>query len=188
MRISARHRDGIRRGFRLVANLLLGFVTLVLVLAGTTALAGGDPGRFGKAGDLVALLIGASILFVTANRWKTWIAGFFGLPGVISAIGILVSGHAPAWPFTPVPWRDGARVLTFSVLLTALTFPSNDFRKPSDWLSRACLTAAVVTFFMAVVSGTTNYGWLACCLALLTSVRIRHFIQVRHPRRFQGSH
>lgn len=172
MNIPAQRRIEVVRGFRLVANLLLGFVTIVLVWAGTMAFNGGDPGRFGKAGDFVALLVGTSILFATANRWKTWIAGFFGLPAVINAIGIFSSGHTLVWPYKPVPWTDGVAVLTFAVLLTALTFPNADLRKPSHSFDRACLTLAVVMFFVGALRTTPSYGWLACCLAMFAIVRI----------------
>lgn len=183
MKISARHRAEVLRGFRLVANLLLGFATLVLVTVGAATLTGDDPGRFGRGGDFLALLISASILFATANHWKTWIAGFFGVPGVFAAIAILMSGHMPAWPYKPVPWREGALVLTVTVLLTGLTFPSVDFRKPSDSFSRACLTVAVITFFVAVAHEATNFGWLACSLTLFTTVRIRNVILKRRRHR-----
>lgn len=146
MRTSTRHKSHIVRSLRLVAKLLLGFVTLVLLMGGTMGLMGGEPGRFGKTGDVIALLAGASILFATANGWKTWIAGFFGLPAIFSGIGILISGHMPTWPYKPVPLPERVLGLTFAILLTLLTFPSTSFRKPSGSPGRACLTAAVITF------------------------------------------
>lgn len=182
MRISARRRGQFVRGFRLAGNLLLGFVTLAFVAIGATVLTGGEPGRFGKVGDCIALLAGFWILFARADDWKTWVAGFFGFPGLCSGVGILISGHMAAYPYKPVPQKDAILILVFAVLLTAATFPTADFRKPCGPFSRALLAAAVVAFFMAVVQGTTNYTWLAVSLGLFLVVRLR-LLLVKHRTR-----
>lgn len=113
MRISARRRRQFVRGFRLAGNLLLGFVTLAFVAIGATVLTGGEPGRFSKVGDCIALLAGFWILFARADDWKTWVAGFFGFPGLCSGVGILISGHMAAYPYKPVPQKDAILILVF---------------------------------------------------------------------------
>jgi hypothetical protein len=102
MGISAKHRHEIRRGFRTTGNLLLGFVTLVLLFAGPSVWNESDPGRFGKARAYAALGISVLILYLTANGWKGWIAGFFGLRGVLASLIVLFSGRMLAWPYKPV--------------------------------------------------------------------------------------
>lgn len=117
MGISAKHRQEIWRGFRATGNLLLDFVTLVLLFGGASVWNGSDPGRFGKAGAYAALGFSALILYLTANGWKGWIAGFFGLRGVLASLTVLFSGHMLAWPYKPVARVDSLLVLAFSVVL-----------------------------------------------------------------------
>jgi len=172
MRISAKRRRQVTRGLRLSGNLLLGFVTLVLVVDGANALTGGEAGRFGKIGDFIALVAGFSVLFAKADRWKTWVAGFFGLPGLFNGLGILISGHMATYPYTPVPRNEAAMVIIFAILLMAATFPTAQFRKPCGPLCRALLSAAVVAFFMAVVRGATNYRLLGVSSGLFVGARL----------------
>jgi hypothetical protein len=182
MGISALRRRQFVRGLRLAGNLLLGFVTLMFVAIGATVLTGGEPGRFGKVGDCIALLAGFWILFARADDWKTWVAGFFGFTGLCSGVGILISGHMATYPYKPVPQKDAILIVVFAVLLTAATFPTADFRRPCGPFGRALLAVAVVAFFMAVVLGPTNYTWLAVSLALFVIVRLR-FLLVKHRTR-----
>jgi hypothetical protein len=146
MGISAKYRQEIWRGFRTTGNLLLGFATLVLLFVGASVSNGSDPGRFGKAGAYAAIAFSALILYLTANGWKGWIAGFFGLPGVLASLIVLFSGHMLAWPYKPVARVDSLLVLAFSIVLTVSTYPLGTLKRRLDVPNRLCLVFAVLAF------------------------------------------
>ena len=115
--LSAKHRRAVVNGFRLFGYLLLGFVTMVLLLLGTIAITGGNTGRIGKAGAYLAYAVGITILYTTADKWKMWIAGFFGLPALSNACIMLSSGDTLSWPYALVPFRDRLFMVAYAVVL-----------------------------------------------------------------------
>jgi hypothetical protein len=175
MGISAKHRQEIWCGFRTTGNLLLGFAALVLLFAGAAVWNGSDPGRFGKVGAYAALGLSVLILYLTANGWKGWIAGFFGLPGVLASLTFLFSGHMLAWPYKPVAPVDSVLVLAFSLVLTIATYPLATLKRRLDVPNRLCLVFAVLAFAIGVLRDDNRIGyvWLCGCLGLCLLVRLR---------------
>lgn len=171
--LSTKHRKEVLNGFRIVGNLLLGFVTMVLLLLGTSAIIGGETGRVAKAGAYLAYAAGLTILYITADRWKVWIAGFFGLPGLWNSWIVLSTGHALHWPYTPVLLRDRLFMVAFCTALFVLTYPSSKWRKQFDLINHLCLVAGVVAFFFSW-AGVKNYCVpLLITLALFSVIRLR---------------
>ncbi len=151
-----KRKQEIRNGFRLAGNLLLGFITMVLLLLGALALTGHDMGRVGRGVGYLAFAAGITIVHLTAERWKTYIAGFFGLPGLWNGCIVLSSGHTLAWPYKPVLLVDRLFEIGFCIALILLTYPSSKWRKPFDGLSHLCFVGAVIAFFFAWVNQETT--------------------------------
>ena len=171
--LSAQHRKEVVNGFQIVGNLLIGFVTMVLLLLGTVSITGGDTGRFGTTEAFLGYAAGITVLYVSAERWKNLIAGFFGLPGLWNSWIILSTGHSLHWPYTPVPLRDRLFMLAFCAGLICIAYPSAKWRKPFDLLNRMFLVAGVLAFFVAWVGVRNYYAPLLVALALFSTVRLR---------------
>jgi hypothetical protein len=181
--LSAKHRREVVNGFQLVGYLLLGFVTMVLLLLGTVGITGGDTGRVGKVGAYLAYAAGITVLYVMAEKWKVWIAGFFGLPGLWNSWIVLSTGHSLHWPYTPIPLRDRLFMVGFCAALSLTTFPSPKWRKPFDLPNRLFLVAGVLAFFLAWVSVKNYYAPLVVALALFSAVRLRLSVWKKTPHR-----
>ena len=179
--LSSKHRKEIGNGFRTAGNLLLGFITMVLLLLGTIALTAGDTGRLGKVGAYLAYAAGITVLYVTADRWKSWIAGFFGVPGFWNGCMVLSSGHSLSWPYTPVPLRDRLFVVGFCTALILLTYPSSKWRKPFDLPNHLCLVAGVLAFFFGWVSVKSYYVPSLVTLTLFSVIRLRLSLRKKTP-------
>jgi hypothetical protein len=139
-------------------------------------LGGTGPGRLGVLGDLEALLVALAILFATAHRWGRWLAGFFGLPGLFNSIIALGTGHEANFPNRSIPRIEGIGLLAFCLLFLILTYPmalSNRALKTTD---RICLVGAAVSFWVGGITqqGLYSWMWLAGCLSLLFTVRLRY--------------
>jgi hypothetical protein len=170
--IRRKRKQEIRNGFRLFGNLLLGFITMLLVFIGTIGVTGGGTGRLGKVSAFLAYAAGIAVLYVTAERWKTWIAGFFGIPGLWNSWIMLSSRHTLSWPYKPVSIVNGLLMVGFCVALIMLAFPTSNWRKPFDLVNHICLVTGVLAFWF-VIDERFHYFPLVISLAFFGFIRLR---------------
>jgi len=86
--------DKVVSGMRLGGGLVAGILVGLMAFSGVSVLPGGDP-AFGRCGPVFSwtMLCAASMIMLwTANRWVPWLAGFFCLPALLKALGVILLG------------------------------------------------------------------------------------------------
>jgi hypothetical protein len=147
-------RDQIASGLRKAVVLILGYGVLVgglgslIVLSDRTATRG--------LGQFVLwcciLLATAGIMFMTANRWSPYVAGFFFGPAILHVCFVLFFGSDSYYSTNSFSQLDAAEFLVFAIAVVALTVRFVGERPaPTTLIDRLALTFFAMAMFRQMV-------------------------------------
>jgi hypothetical protein len=148
-------------GLRLAGGLVAGFLVLVLAFGSISNLPAGAPayGGFGVYVSWGMLCVASIIMLLTTNRWAPYVPGFFCLPGLFKAVGLLLLGPNLSSPIAS-NWAnrtEAMEIVVLCIIVIALTWRFIGKRPAHTTL----LDRVALTFFVlaAIRQATIAYHW-----------------------------
>jgi heme A synthase len=148
-------------GLRLAGGLVAGFLVLVLAFGSISTLPAGAPsyGVFGLYVSWSMLCVASIIMLLTTNRWAPYVPGFFFLPGLFKAVGLLLLGPNASSPIAThwVDRTEAMEIVVVCIIVIVLTWRFIGKRPaPTTLLDRVALTFFVLA---TIRQSTISYHW-----------------------------
>jgi hypothetical protein len=147
-------------GLRLGGGLVAGFLVMTIAIGSLATLPAGAPayGRYGVLVSWTALCVASIIMFWTVERWAAYLAGFFCVPAIFKALGLILFGPNPNTlnPSSHFSRAEAAEVLAGCVMVVALTWRFVGGRPAATtFLDRLALTF----FVLAALKQAVTQHW-----------------------------
>lgn len=156
-------RTGLKKrvdGFKLAFSVIIGFLVLVVTVAGIGRLSSGSVGA--NHSPLISwsmVCLGAVVIIVTANRWAAGGPGIFCGPVLFASVNIVIFGSHPSRGnhYLRATRMEAAEMMLFCIAVIALTFRfMKDGPSPTTLIDRIALTVFVM---MSLKQMTIPYTW-----------------------------
>jgi hypothetical protein len=181
-RTGRKRKQEVVNGFRLTGGILLGFVLMTVLVAGTgVAFFGLESSRLtSKSLAFTLAIVAFGCIALMVQRWAKYFAGWIGY-GVLNGLLMISSGHLPNTPAVRVsrPFAVTLTALTLVSTLVCLRF-TEDYRL--NWVDKIALLSWILAFTVAANAekhGLVAFG--ASCAGLLAAFLYSRLH--RHPNR-----
>jgi hypothetical protein len=118
--------EQIKSGFFKFCRFVLGFIVFCLLLGGLSILfypaAPSHHWLFRLLGGSLSVVVALTIMFITADRWGGFAAGFFFLPGAARALGSFFTGYDYSYPPRPLSRLESGLFALYSIAVIALVW------------------------------------------------------------------